>query len=163
EAVGGVRLDPATAHPDRVKDLGPLVAASGFFEEPVTRRHLFTVDFTANAYATNVSTQSGIKDFEPGARAELVARIPRRVEPPGRSQALTAAPKSPYRCLGPRRILQFRSHGGSVTIASTLSLRTRSRRKSSLVHLTAPRSARPPLRASRSLSQTDFAPTSRHA
>ena len=83
EAVAGVRADPATAHPDRVKDLGPLVAASGFFEEPVTRRYLFTVDFTANAYATNVSTQSGITDFEPGARAELVARIHRRVEQHG--------------------------------------------------------------------------------
>lgn len=72
EAVGGVRVDPATAHPDRVKDLAPLVVASGFFEEPVTRRRLFSVELTADAYAMNLSTQSGIKEFEPAVRAGTV-------------------------------------------------------------------------------------------
>jgi SAM-dependent methyltransferase len=80
QAVGGEYVDPATAHPDQVKDLAPLVIASGFFEEPVTRRQLFSVQFTAESYATNLGTQSGIKEFEPAARAELVGRIRRRVE-----------------------------------------------------------------------------------
>lgn len=80
EAVGGERVDPANAHPDRIKDLAPLVVASSRFEEPVTRRRLFTVDFTADGYATNLGTQSGFKEFEPAARAELVSRILRRVE-----------------------------------------------------------------------------------
>jgi SAM-dependent methyltransferase len=80
EAVGGARVDPSSAHPDRVKDLAPLVATSGLFDEPVTRRYLFSVDFTAETYATNLSTQSGIKEFAPDVRAELVDRIRRRVE-----------------------------------------------------------------------------------
>ena len=83
EAACGERVDPADAHPDRIKDLGPLVVASSCFEEPITRRHLFTVDFTADAYATNVGTQSGIKEFEPATRADLIARIRRRVEQHG--------------------------------------------------------------------------------
>jgi SAM-dependent methyltransferase len=78
-AVGGVRVDPATAHPDLVKDLAPLVIASSRFDDPATRRHLFAVDFTADAYATNLATQSGIKEFEPAARVDLVERIRRRV------------------------------------------------------------------------------------
>ena len=80
EAVGGVRIDPASAHPDRVQNFAPLVAASGLFDEPITRRYLFTVDFTADTYAANLATQSGIKEFEPDVRAELLDRIRRRVE-----------------------------------------------------------------------------------
>ena len=38
---------------------------------------------TLVASSDNVSTQSGIKEFEPDARAELVARIRRRVEQHG--------------------------------------------------------------------------------
>lgn len=34
EAVGGVRVDPPTAHPDRVKDLAPLVVRSGCSTNP---------------------------------------------------------------------------------------------------------------------------------
>lgn len=80
EAVGGERVDPATAHPDLVKDLSPLVTASGYFQQPVIRRRMFALEFTADSYAANVATQSGVKAFEPAARAELVARIRRRVE-----------------------------------------------------------------------------------
>jgi len=80
EAVGGVRVDPSSAHPDRVQNFAPLVTASGLFEEPTTRRYLFSVDFTAESYVTNLSTQSGTKEFEPEARAELLERIRRRVE-----------------------------------------------------------------------------------
>lgn len=80
EAVGGRRVDPATSHPDRVQNFAPLVAASGLFDEPVTQRYLFTVDFTAESYITNLSTQSGIKEFEPDVRHELFDRVRRRVE-----------------------------------------------------------------------------------
>jgi SAM-dependent methyltransferase len=78
-AVGGERLDPATAHPDRVEDLGPVVRASGLFEDPTIRRYLFEVTFSADDYAVNLSTQSGTKEFPPDARAELVNRVRRRI------------------------------------------------------------------------------------
>jgi SAM-dependent methyltransferase len=83
EAVGGSRVDPATAHPDRVEDPAPFVVRSGLYETPVTRRRLFTVDFNVDTYAANLATQSGIKAFEPDARAQLVTRIRRRVEKHG--------------------------------------------------------------------------------
>ena len=82
-AVGGVRIDPSSAHPDRVKDLAPLVVESGLFDAPVTRRYLFSVDFTADSYAMNLSTQSGFKEFDPHARTKLLGRIRRRVEQHG--------------------------------------------------------------------------------
>jgi SAM-dependent methyltransferase len=78
-ADGGERLDPATQHPDRVGDLGPAVRASGLFEEPAIRRHLFAVTFTADDYALNLSTQSGMKALPPDDRAELIGRIRRRI------------------------------------------------------------------------------------
>jgi SAM-dependent methyltransferase len=79
-AVGDYGFDPASAHPDRVQDLAPLVLASGYYQEPVTARRLFTVEFTADAYVLNLSTQSGTKELEPAARAELLERIRRRVQ-----------------------------------------------------------------------------------
>ncbi len=82
-AVGDANFDPATAHPDCVQDLAPLVAASGHYEEPVTERRLFSVDFTADTYALNLSTQSGIKEFEAPARTELIERIRRRIQQQG--------------------------------------------------------------------------------
>jgi len=78
-AVGGERIDPATKHPDRIEDLGPAERASELFEEPTIRRYRFDVAFTAEDYAVNLSTQSGIKEFPPDARAELISRIRRRV------------------------------------------------------------------------------------
>ena len=79
-AVGEERLDPATLHPDRVGDLAPAVRASGLFEEPATARHRFDVTFTADEYATNLSTQSGAKTVPADTRAELIERVRRRVE-----------------------------------------------------------------------------------
>ena len=78
-AVAGTREDPADEHPDKVEDLGPLIEASGRYEEVTIRRHLFPVTFTAETYALNLSTQSGIKEFPPAAQKELIARITRRV------------------------------------------------------------------------------------
>ena len=78
-AAGDERLDPATQHPDRVTDIGPAVRAAGLFEEPVTRRRLFAVTFTADDYATNVSTRSGTKDLPLPVRTELIERIRRRI------------------------------------------------------------------------------------
>lgn len=83
EAASGGRLDPATQHPDHVGDLGPAVRASGLFEEPAIRRHLFAVTFTAEDYAVNLSTQSGVKTLPPDGQAELIARIRRRIEATG--------------------------------------------------------------------------------
>jgi SAM-dependent methyltransferase len=82
-AVGAERLDPATAHPDRVDDLRSAVRASGLFEEPMVTRHRFDISRTAEEYATNLSTQSGVKGLPADARAELVERIRRRVEAHG--------------------------------------------------------------------------------
>lgn len=79
-AVGAERVDPATKHPDLVDDLGSAVRASELFEEPIATRHRFDISLTAEEYATNLSTQSGVKELPPEARAELVERIRRRVE-----------------------------------------------------------------------------------
>jgi SAM-dependent methyltransferase len=78
-AVGAGRVDPATAHPDRVRDIGPAVRASGLFEAPTIRRHRFDVAFSADDYALNLSTQSGVKQLPPEAQAELIRRVRRRI------------------------------------------------------------------------------------
>ena len=84
-AVGAGYVDPATKHPDRVSgtsgsgDPGPAVRASGLFEEPTLRRELFTVTFTADDYALNLSTQSGTKELPPEAQAALIDRVRRRI------------------------------------------------------------------------------------
>ena len=78
-AAGAGRVDPATAHPERVGDLGAAVRASGLFEDPVIRRYPFAVTFTADDYAENVSTRSDTRQMPPGAQADLVERIRRRI------------------------------------------------------------------------------------
>ena len=82
-AIGGERLDPATAHPDRVRDLSPSVIASGYFQDPVSRRYRFDVEFSVSDYLTNLSTQSGIKRFGVAQRRELLERVRRRIEARG--------------------------------------------------------------------------------
>jgi SAM-dependent methyltransferase len=82
-AVGAERVDPATKHPDLVGDLGSAVRASGLFEEPVVTRRRFDISLTAEEYATNLSTQSGVKELRPEAQAELVERVRRRVDARG--------------------------------------------------------------------------------
>jgi SAM-dependent methyltransferase len=77
-AVGIERLDPGTQHPDRIGDRWA-VHATGLFDEPTIHRHLFDVTFTADVYALNLSTQSGVKALAPAARADLISRIRRRV------------------------------------------------------------------------------------
>jgi SAM-dependent methyltransferase len=83
EAVGSERLDPATRHPDLAEDLGPAVRASGVFREPTVARHPFDLTLTADEYAANLSTQSGVKSLPPAAGAALVERVRRRVEARG--------------------------------------------------------------------------------
>ena len=63
--------------------LAPAVRASGVFEEPTITRRLFEVTFTADGYATNLSTQSGVKELPENARADLVARVHQRVQEHG--------------------------------------------------------------------------------
>jgi hypothetical protein len=82
-AVGGGWVEPATKHPDRIGDLGSEVRASGLFAEPTIRRYRFDVTFTADDYALNLSTQSGIKELPADAQAELISRIRRRVREGG--------------------------------------------------------------------------------
>jgi SAM-dependent methyltransferase len=82
-AVGAERVDPATKHPDLVDDVVSAVRASGLFDEPTVTRHRFDIAFTAEEYATNLSTQSGVKELSPDARAELLKRIRRRVDAHG--------------------------------------------------------------------------------
>jgi SAM-dependent methyltransferase len=83
-AAVGARFDPSTMHPDLIgDDLAPAVRASGGFDEPTTTRRPFEVTFTAQGYATNVSTQSGVKALPENDRAELIARIRRRVDDRG--------------------------------------------------------------------------------
>jgi SAM-dependent methyltransferase len=82
-AVGAERVDPATKHPDLVDDVVSAVRASGLFDEPTVTRHRFDMSFTAEEYATNLSTQSGVKELAPDAQAELLERIRRRIEAHG--------------------------------------------------------------------------------
>ena len=83
-AAVGARFDPATMHPDFIRDdLALAVRASRVFEEPTITRRLFEIAFSADGYATNLSTQSGVKELPEKARAELIARIRQRVEDQG--------------------------------------------------------------------------------
>jgi SAM-dependent methyltransferase len=82
-AVGAERVDPATRHPDLVDDLAVAARASGLFEEPTATRHPFDVVFTATEYATNLSTQSGVKELPPRKQAELIELVRRRIEAHG--------------------------------------------------------------------------------
>jgi SAM-dependent methyltransferase len=83
EACGGEFLDPASLHPDRLPDMSGAVRASGLFADPVVVRHPFTVTFSAEDYAANLSTQSGIKRFPEPARSDLIRRIRRRINKRG--------------------------------------------------------------------------------
>jgi SAM-dependent methyltransferase len=87
-AVGAERADPATKHPSLVDDLGSAVRASGLFEEPTTTCHPFDISFTAEEYATNLSTQSGVKELAPETQVDLLHRIRRRVEAHGGTVAV---------------------------------------------------------------------------
>jgi SAM-dependent methyltransferase len=82
-AVGAERVDPATKHPDLVRGLADAVRESRLFEEPTVVRHLFDVTYTADDYASELSTQSGVKMFDAGARIELIERVRRRIEARG--------------------------------------------------------------------------------
>jgi len=83
EAVDARRVDPVTKHPDLVVDLRSEVRASARFEEPTSFRHMFEVRFTADGYATNLSTQSAVKELARAARVELVDRVRRRIDERG--------------------------------------------------------------------------------
>lgn len=82
-AVGAERVDPATKHPDLVDDLASAVSGSGRFEEPTVTRRRFDVCLTAQDYAANMATQSGVKELGSEAQAELLDRIKHRVEAHG--------------------------------------------------------------------------------
>lgn len=80
EAVGAVRVDPASKHPDLVPDPAAGAARSDLFDDPVTVRHEFAMTLSAADYATNLSTQSGFKELPEAAQAELLIRVANRAE-----------------------------------------------------------------------------------
>lgn len=82
-AVGAERVDPSTKHRDLVSELGPEIRASGFFDGCTVVRRPFDVALTAEQYATNLSTQSGVKQLRPDAQEELVRRAQHRIEDRG--------------------------------------------------------------------------------
>ena len=82
-AVGAGRVDPATKHPDLVEDWVTAVNDSQLFGECRVSRRPFTVELSAEDYAANLSTQSGVKQLPARARAQLVSRVLRRVEAQG--------------------------------------------------------------------------------
>ena len=84
-AAGADRVDPESKHPDRIEDLGPAIRASGVFADPTLRRYRFDVTYTADEYAVNLSTQSGMKEFAPERRAALIECIRQRVQSRGGS------------------------------------------------------------------------------
>ena len=76
-------MTPAALHPDRVLDFGPVVDDCGLFEPSETRRYPFSMLFSTEDYLTNLSTQSGIKEFAPEARTELFRLVGRRIDGQG--------------------------------------------------------------------------------
>jgi SAM-dependent methyltransferase len=82
-AVGVDREDPATKRPDLVGGYTSAIDAGGLFTELVVVRREFDVSFTAREYATNLSTQSGVKELPADAQAQLLALVQRRVEAQG--------------------------------------------------------------------------------
>lgn len=77
-------------HPDEVDDLSAEIAASGRFREPVVRRHLWDVSYTADGYIDVLDTYSANRALDPATRSLLFERIHRRVEArPGRSVTKT--------------------------------------------------------------------------
>jgi SAM-dependent methyltransferase len=82
-AVGGERVDPATKHPDRIVDFADAIASSAVFTNRGGFRRLFDARFSADDYVGNLSTQSGIREFEPPARTELLDRVRRRIDASG--------------------------------------------------------------------------------
>ena len=82
-AAGADRVDPTSAHPDRVGDSASVITASGLFDEPSVIRHRFDVSRTAAEHVDNLSTQTGVKELPPDAQAELLARVGRRIEAHG--------------------------------------------------------------------------------
>jgi SAM-dependent methyltransferase len=78
-AVGAATIDPAGKHPDLVDDWAAEVRASGLFAEPTVIRRAFDVALTVEQYATNLSTQSAVKQLPADAQRELLSRVRRRV------------------------------------------------------------------------------------
>jgi SAM-dependent methyltransferase len=65
--------------PEAVEDLRAELAASGVFDEPQVRRHVWEVDYTADAYVDVLDTYSGHIAMAPEARRTLYDAIRRRI------------------------------------------------------------------------------------
>jgi hypothetical protein len=80
-AVGAERIDPATKLPGLVAT--SVVRSSELFREPTMTRHPFMVEYSAEEYTANLSTQSGVKQLPVQAQAELLGGIERRIRAQG--------------------------------------------------------------------------------
>ena len=65
--------------PEEVPDLGEEMAASGRFDLVGVRRHLWSLDYEVDAFLEVLDTHSRQRGLEPDVRADLYARIERRV------------------------------------------------------------------------------------
>jgi SAM-dependent methyltransferase len=73
--------DDPPLHPDAVEDRwSAVIEDSGFFDNVTTRRHLWTVTYTAGDYVALLGTSSWHRRLEPAARRELFVRIHRRIQ-----------------------------------------------------------------------------------
>jgi SAM-dependent methyltransferase len=72
--------------PDETRDLVDEIAASGVFGPTVVSRHIWVVEYTADEWIGVMDTFSPVRALDPDTRAELLARIHRRIEarPAGR-------------------------------------------------------------------------------
>jgi SAM-dependent methyltransferase len=65
--------------PEQVADWGEQIETSGLYEDAVVRRHLWTVDYTADEYVAVLGTYSDHLVLPEEQRAELFSRIHARV------------------------------------------------------------------------------------
>jgi hypothetical protein len=67
--------------PDDVPDLSAEIEASGYFAEPVVRRYLWDVEYSAAAYVDLLETFSGHRGvWDEDTRRRLYERIRRRID-----------------------------------------------------------------------------------
>lgn len=83
EAAALARVDPSTKHPGRIVDWSEAIAASGIFRNVASRSYQFEMHFSADDYADNLRTQTGLYDVEPSAREDLLRRVRQRVRDRG--------------------------------------------------------------------------------
>jgi len=86
----GMRGDDGPPRPEQVPDFRDQIEASGFFEDVVVHRHLFTRTYTADEYLALMETASDHRLRPDDVREELARRKRRRIEArPGATVEMT--------------------------------------------------------------------------